>query len=144
VTIYTVLFNIRAVQFIRRLGSYVSYESVNKQRLFPITALDSWRRNLDTGSLLLGSRDSSVGIATGYGLDGQRGGSSSPGRVKHFHFSISSIPALGSTEPPIKLVLGALYRGREADHSPPNSAEVKKCGSIHPLPHTPSWRNVYS
>jgi hypothetical protein len=25
-------------------------------------------------------------------------------------------------------------QGREADHSPPTSAEVKKCGSIHPLP----------
>jgi hypothetical protein len=29
-----------------------------------------------------GSRDSSVGIATGYGLDDQGGGSSSPGREK--------------------------------------------------------------
>jgi hypothetical protein len=30
------------------------------------------------------------------------GGSWSPGRVKNFHFSISSRPALGSTQPPIK------------------------------------------
>jgi hypothetical protein len=68
---------------------------------------------------LLGSRDSSVGIATGYGLDDQEGGSSSPGRVKNFHFSISSRQALGSF-PEVKL------QGREADHSPPTSAEVKK------------------
>jgi hypothetical protein len=27
---------------------------------------------------------------------------------------------------------------READHSPPTSAKVKKTGSMHPLPHTPS------
>jgi hypothetical protein len=54
-----------------------------------------------------GCRDSSVGIATGY----QRGGSSSPGRVKNFNFSISSRPALGSTEPPIKWVPGSLSRG---------------------------------
>jgi hypothetical protein len=57
-------------------------------------------------------RDSSVGIATGYGLDDQEGGgSSSPGKVKNFHFSISSRPALGSTQPPIKWVPGALCRG---------------------------------
>jgi hypothetical protein len=78
------------------------------------------------------SRDSSVGIATGYGLDDQGGGgSSSPGRVKNVHFSISSSPALGSTQPPIKWVAGALppgvkRQGREADHSPPTSAEIKK------------------
>jgi hypothetical protein len=58
-----------------------------------------------------GSRDSSVSIATGYGLDDEGGGTSSPGRVKIFHFSISSRPALGSTQPPIKWVPRALSRG---------------------------------
>jgi hypothetical protein len=77
------------------------------------------------------SRDSSVGIATVYGLDDQGGGSSSPGRVKKFRFSISCRSAPGSTQPPIKWVLGALSpgvkrQGSEADHSPPTSAEVKK------------------
>jgi hypothetical protein len=72
------------------------------------------------------SRDSSVGIATVYRLDNQAGGSSSPDKVKNFHFSISSRPALGSTQPPIKWVPGIKRQGREADHSPPTSAEVKK------------------
>jgi hypothetical protein len=77
------------------------------------------------------SRDGSVGIATGYWLNDQGGGSSSPDRVKNFRFSISSRPALGYTQPPIKWLPGALPRGvmrqgREADHSPPTSAEVKK------------------
>jgi hypothetical protein len=86
--------------------------------------------------LLLGSivfffrcRDSVVGIATGYGLDDRRGRSSSPGMVKNFLFSTSSRPALGSTQPPIQLVPGALSpgvkrQGREADHSLPATAEV--------------------
>jgi hypothetical protein len=56
--------------------------------------------------------NSSVGIATELraGRPGG-GGSSSSGRVKNFHFSISSRPALGSTQPPIKWVPGAFSRG---------------------------------
>jgi hypothetical protein len=77
------------------------------------------------------SRESSVGIATGYGLDDQGGGSSSPGGVKNFHFSMSSRLALGSTQPPIKMGTGGSFpgvkrQGRGADHSPPTSAEVQK------------------
>jgi hypothetical protein len=57
--------------------------------------------------------------------------SSSLGRVKNFLFSKSSRPALGSNQPPIQQVPGDLspwlkLPGREADHSPPASAEVKK------------------
>jgi hypothetical protein len=32
--------------------------------------------------------------------------------------------------------------GREADHLPPTSAQVKKIWLYHPLPHTPSWRSA--
>jgi hypothetical protein len=61
--------------------------------------------------------------------------------------SDSPTPALGSTQPPIQWLSGALSpgvkrTGREADHSPPTTVEVKKCGSIYPLPHTPSWRSA--
>jgi hypothetical protein len=60
-----------------------------------------------------------------------RGRSSSPGGGKNFHFSMSPRPALGFTQPPIEWELGALSPGvkrpgREADHSPTTSAEVKK------------------
>jgi hypothetical protein len=67
--------------------------------------------------------------------------SSSPGRVKNFLFSTSSRPALGSAQLPIQWVLRVKRPGHEADHSPPTSAEIEKCGSIHPLPHTPSCRS---
>jgi hypothetical protein len=51
--------------------------------------------------------------------------------IKIFLFSTSSRPALESTQPSIRWVLGALSPGvkrpgREADHSAPTSAEVKK------------------
>jgi hypothetical protein len=55
------------------------------------------------------SQDSVVGIATSYGLDDQEVGSSSAGMVKNFVFSTSSRPALGSTQPPIEWVPGALF-----------------------------------
>jgi hypothetical protein len=57
--------------------------------------------------------------------------SSSPGTIKNFLFSTSSRPTLGSTQPPVRWVLevlspGVKRQGREADHSPPASAEVEK------------------
>jgi hypothetical protein len=91
-----------------------------------------WQIHFETLQGKARSRNSSVGIATSYVLDEQGGGgSSSPGRVQNVHFSVSSRPALGSTQPPINRVPGALSRGvkqqeSEADHSPPTSAEVKK------------------
>jgi hypothetical protein len=50
---------------------------------------------------------------------------------KNFIFSTSSRPALGPTQPlilwvPVALTPGVKQPGREAGHSPPTSAEVKK------------------
>jgi hypothetical protein len=58
---------------------------------------------------------------------------------------MSSRPAVGFTQPPIQWVLGPLSpgvkrQGREADDSPPTSAEVKKMWIYHiyipPPPYT--------
>jgi hypothetical protein len=75
-------------------------------------------------SLTLRGPGSSVGIATGYGLDGP---GSNPGGTR---FSAPSRPALGPTLPPVQWVPG-LSRGKErpghdADPSPPSSAVVMK------------------
>jgi hypothetical protein len=37
---------------------------------------------------------------------------------------------------------GVKRPGREVEHSPPTMPRSRKCGSIHPLPHTPSWRSA--
>jgi hypothetical protein len=79
--------------------------------------------------LLWVSQDSAVGIATSYWLDDWRVGVRVP--VGARIFSTSFRPALGSTQPPIQWVPGALSPGvrrpgRETNHSPATSAEVKK------------------
>jgi hypothetical protein len=71
------------------------------------------------------SRDSSAGIAASYLLDSRGIGDWFLAATKYV-FPTSSGPALGPTQPPIQWVPGALSPGREADHSPPSSAEVKR------------------
>jgi hypothetical protein len=56
-----------------------------------------------------------------------------------FLFTTASRPALGPTQPPIRWVPGALSLGikrpgREADHSPPSSTEVKHAWSYTSTP----------
>ena len=70
-------------------------------------------------------RDSSVGVATGYGLDGP-GIESRWGR----DFVHPSRSALGPTQPPIQWVpsfsRGVKRPGRGVEHPPPSSVEVKE------------------
>jgi hypothetical protein len=80
------------------------------------------------------SLDSKVGITTGYWLDYCGVSSSSPCKFKNSLFSTSSRPNLRSIQPPIQWVTGVKWPGREADHSPPTSAEVKKMWNYTPTP----------
>jgi hypothetical protein len=51
-----------------------------------------------------------------------------------FLFTIASRPVLGPTQPPIQWVPGVQRTGRESDHSPPSSAEVKNALSYTSAP----------
>jgi hypothetical protein len=64
------------------------------------------------------------------------------GQICNINHFTSSIPVLGPSQPPVQLAKGALSPGvkrpdREADHSPPTSAEVKNTWI-----HTSSWRSA--
>jgi hypothetical protein len=84
----------------------------------------------------------------GYGLDGVLGFDSRRG-LGIFLFTTASRPTLAPTQHPIQWVPGALSLGvkrpvREADPSPPSSAEVKECVKLYlHSSNTPSWRGAY-
>jgi hypothetical protein len=84
------------------------------------------------------SQDSPVSIATVYMLDGPV---SIPGMARSF-----SSPQR-SNRPPMQWVTetispGVNRPGREADHSPPSSAEVNNGGAIPPFPYRSSCHSA--
>jgi hypothetical protein len=92
------------------------------------------------GIIYTKSRNSSVGIALGYGLDdrGSRVRFPTEG-VGIFLFTTASRTALGPTQPPIQWVRGAHSLGvkrlrRDAYHSPPSSTEAKNAWSYASTP----------
>jgi hypothetical protein len=89
-------------------------------------------------------RYSSVGIATGYGLD-DRG--STPCWGKRFSSTSQCSDRLWSQT--TIFFMGTVVfspeskrSGNDVDHSPPYSAEVKNGWDIPPLPHTSLWRGA--
>jgi hypothetical protein len=93
-------------------------------------------------SCFSGSRDSVVGIATGYGLDGRE--------VSEFEsqwgqeFSLLHVVQTGSGAHPASYRMGT-GRSLAGSWSRPLTSILprsRKCGSIHPLPHTPWWRST--
>jgi hypothetical protein len=85
--------------------------------------------DIENWVLILSCRGSSVGIATGYGLNERGLRVRFSARTGIFLFSTASRPALRPTQPPIQLAPGALSLGvkrpgHEADNSPPSNAEL--------------------
>jgi hypothetical protein len=77
-----------------------------------------------------------------------QGGSNSLLVQETFLLSTVARLALGSKQPPIQLILGALSPGLmrhvlEADHLASSSAKVRNGGDKLPLPHTSSWHGAY-
>jgi hypothetical protein len=89
-----------------------------------------------------------VDISTRYELDNRGVGVRVPVGARFLlHHSVQTSSA--ATQPPLQWPSGALSPdvkrpGREADHSPPASAEFKICRSIYEyeLPYTPSLRSA--
>jgi hypothetical protein len=77
------------------------------------------------------SRVSSGSIVSDYGLDDRAIGVQSPAGAKDFSSSLSVQTGSGPTQPPVQWVPGVLSPGvkarpgRDADHSPPSSAEIE-------------------
>jgi hypothetical protein len=65
----------------------------------------------------------------------------SHGRVKNVLSSTISRPALGLTQAEGSF-LGVKWPGRETDHSPSTSAQVKKKWIYISTPHMPSWHSA--
>jgi hypothetical protein len=84
----------------------------------------------------------SVGIVTGYGLDG-------PGSISgNARFSLlHSLKTDSGAHPVCGMGTGGSFPGvkrqeHEAEHSSPSSVEVKTGGAVPPIPHMSPWCSV--
>jgi hypothetical protein len=79
---------------------------------------------------LQGSRGSSVSIVSGYGLDDRAALVRSPAGARDFSFNLCVQTGSGARQASCPMCTGGPFSGgkarsgREADHSPPSSAEV--------------------
>jgi hypothetical protein len=79
----------------------------------------------------ISNEHSSVGIEMAYVLDGH---GSIPGTARNFSLLHSIQIGSGAHRATYPMGTGVTRLWREADHSPPSSAEVKNGGAIPPLP----------
>jgi hypothetical protein len=95
------------------------------------------------------SRVSSVSIVSDYGLDDRAIGVRSPVEAREFSYSLFVQTGSGTHPVSCTMCTGGPFPGakarpeRDADHSPPSSAEVDYEYELYLLsPQAPSWRVV--
>jgi hypothetical protein len=115
-----------------------SFDTTSRSVLGPIYCPTQWVPK---------TRDSSVCIALGYGLDDWGSRVRFPAGAGNFSLYHRVQNNSGPTQPPIQWVPGALSLGvkrpgHEADHLPPSSAEAKNAWSYTSTPNTSSWHGA--
>jgi hypothetical protein len=94
------------------------------------------------------SRGGSVGIALGYRLDDRGSKLRFPAGAGNFslHHCVQTDSGTHPSSSPMGirgLFLGVKRPGRDADHLPPSSTEVKECVELYlHSPSTPPWRGA--
>jgi hypothetical protein len=97
-------------------------------------------QEIEITHLEVSDRDSSVGIATGYGLNDRGFGFRVPLGSRIFSSPRRPKRLCG---PPIQWVPAVKRpRGVKLTTHLQLVPRSRKCGSIRPLPHTPSWRSA--
>jgi hypothetical protein len=88
--------------------------------------------------------DSSVGVATGWTAGVRFPAGARPFSSPQSPDELWGPPSLLYNGYPGRFGRGGGVKrpGREADHAPPYSAEVKNGGTIIPLPHMSSWHSA--
>jgi hypothetical protein len=122
---------------------------VASQRVFIVVSvyfvIDSVRKLLGTPSYVQ-SRDNSVGIALGYGLDDWDSRVRFPAGAGNFslHHRVQNVSGAHHDSSPRGTFPGGGVKqpGHEADHSFPSSAELECMELYLHSPNTPSWRGA--
>jgi hypothetical protein len=115
--------------YISSISLYDKYYSIEIEEIVFYVIYQSLKRK----------RYSSVGIPTDWTAEVRF--QAEPGNLPLFH----NVQTISGAHPDFRLMRtrrsfpGGKRPGREADHSPLSSAEVKNCGVIRPLPRTFPW-----
>jgi hypothetical protein len=110
-----------------RVTGYLSHSEQNEIAEKPIALPFFTSLHMRTGAGIAQRYSARLRTVEDWGFESRQG-------LGILLFTAASRPALGPTQPPIQCVPGDLSLVREADHSPPSSAEVKNVWSYTSTP----------
>jgi hypothetical protein len=133
---------------VKSTGTTLHFTFYSAFKMSNISNISKYVLSSHTHTKLSSVMDSSVGVATGYGLDDRIIGVHFP--AGDWNFSLRHRVQTGSGAHPVSYPMdtGALYLGvkrpgTEADHSLPSSVEVKECVELYlHSSNTSSWRDA--